>query len=184
MPKKAIREQMLARRKHQAAETCLALSLKIQERFLSTPEYTNAGAIALYSPVFNEVFTEEIFTLACWDGKQVSYPRVRGDLLEFVRVSALTDLAPGAFGILEPTGAGTVSVAELDLLVVPGVAFDAGGFRLGYGKGFYDRVLHRCESRGVLCGLCFDFQRLEALPSETHDIGMDLLITEKHIFRF
>ncbi len=184
MPKKSIRDRMLAQRKHLAAETCFALSLHIQQNLLAAPEFEAARSVALYSPVYNEVFTEEVFRAARLAGKRVAYPRVQGASLEFVEVSDLGELEPGAFGVLEPAGGATVGVNELDLLVVPGVAFDADGFRLGYGKGFYDRVLHGCPERGILVGLCFQFQLTPSLPAESHDIGMDMLITEEHVFRF
>ncbi|BCR04170.1 5-formyltetrahydrofolate cyclo-ligase [Desulfuromonas versatilis] len=184
MPKKSIRGRMLAQRRHLAAETCFAQSLHIQQNLLDTPEFAAARSVALYSPVYNEVFTEELFHAACRAGKRVAYPRVRGEVLEFLEVPAIGDLRPGAFGILEPVGSAALEVAQLDLLVVPGVAFDEGGYRLGYGKGFYDRVLHGCQNRGILVGLCFKFQLVSSLPVETHDIGMDMLVTEEQVLRF
>ena len=104
MPKRSIRADLLARRKHLAAETCLSHSLRIQQVLLQAVEFQAATAIALYSPVLNEVFTEELFRAACSAGKVIAYPRVRGAELEFVRVLKAGDLAPGAFGVLEPTG--------------------------------------------------------------------------------
>lgn len=184
MPKKSIREEMLARRKCLAAATCLGLSLKIQERLLAIPEFAAADILALYSPMLNEVFTEEIFTVARRLGKKVAYPRVRENTMDFVEVSDRSHLAPGAFGILEPTGSRVLPLASLDLLVVPGVAFDLAGYRLGYGKGFYDRLLHHREDRGVLVGLCFELQMVGTLPAETHDVRMDLIVTEERTLGF
>lgn len=182
MPKRSIREELLARRQHLAADTCLGRSLAAQERFLQTPEFTASTVLGLYSPVRNEVFTEEIFTVARRSGKMVAYPRVRGALLEFVAVMEREELVSGAFGILEPGGTQAVPLAALDLIVVPGVAFDLGGHRLGYGKGYYDRFLH--ERRGHLAGLCFDFQLVGTLPAESHDVRMDMVVTEDRTLRF
>ncbi len=179
MPKRSIRADLLARRKHLAAETCLSHSLQIQQFLLQTAEFQAATAIALYSPVLNEVFTEQLFRAACDADKLVAYPRVCGADLEFVRVAGPGDLSPGSFGVLEPTGNQLVSPGALDMAVVPGVGFDLQGGRLGYGKGFYDRGLHSSQRPKCLVGLCFELQLLEKLPAENHDVHMDIIITEK-----
>jgi 5-formyltetrahydrofolate cyclo-ligase len=175
---------MLAMRKHLAAETCLSLSLQIQGRLLDSKEFQAAKAVALYSPVLNEVFTEQVFREALVRGKLVAYPRVRGNELEFVHVLDASDLRPGAFGVLEPVGTSIVSPASLDLAVVPGVAFDRAGYRLGYGKGFYDRGLHGSRCPVFLAGLCFEQQLVNRLPAEEHDVRMDILFTEKGRYDF
>jgi len=182
MPKKSIREQILARRKHLSDEVCLRDSLLAQERLMATSEFASAGAVALYSPIWNELFTEEVGREALKRGKRVAYPRVSNQGLEFVEIEARSELTPGAYGILEPTGCKILPVASIDMIVVPGVAFDIRGGRLGYGKGFYDRVLHR-RMAGRLVGLCYELQVVEHLPIETHDVLMDLVITERRIVR-
>lgn len=179
MPKRSIRADLLARRKHLAAETCLSHSLRIQRCLVQTVEFQSASAIALYSPVLNEVFTEELFRAACSSGKLIVYPRVRGADLEFVRVANADDLVPGNFGVLEPTGSQLMSPADLDMVVVPGVGFDRQGGRLGYGKGFYDRAVQSSRRPGCLVGLCFELQLVEQLPAESHDVNMNMIITEK-----
>ncbi len=178
MPKRSLREEMLLRRRHLAAATCLGRSLAAQRQLLALPEFEAASTLALYCPIRNEVFTEEIFACASRRGKRVAYPRVREAQMEFVAVADPSALVPGAFGILEPTGEDLLPVAALDLIVVPGVAFDRGGHRLGYGKGFYDRAL-RNASGAVLVGFCFDFQLVDALPAEAHDVRMDMVVTDE-----
>ncbi|ABA89590.1 5-formyltetrahydrofolate cyclo-ligase [Syntrophotalea carbinolica DSM 2380] len=184
MPKKSLREIMLARRKHLAAEVCLGHSLRVQQRVLALPAFEQAKAVALYSPIFNEVFTEEIFHEALHRGKTVAYPRVRGDQLDFVLVASPQQLSPGAFGVLEPTGSATIPSSALDLVLVPGVAFDLEGNRLGYGKGFYDRVLCGSGRPALSVGLSFESQLVERLPVEDHDQCLDLLITEERDYSF
>lgn len=184
MPKRSIRHEMLARRKCLAAADCLGWSLRIQQRLTERREFLAATTIALYSPILNEAFTEEVFRTARSAGKKVAYPRVHPGELEFVEVTSRKELEPGAFGVLEPTGAGTVPMTELDLLVVPGVAFDRQGHRLGYGKGFYDRALHDRRNNARLVGLGYGFQIVEVLPAEVHDVRMDLIVTEERIFDF
>lgn len=178
MPKHSIRREMLVRRRQMSVSECLAWSLQAQQRFLELPEFRSARSLALYSPFRNEVFTEEIFRRARLFGKRVAYPRVGRAALEFVEVEEASDLRPGAFGILEPAAGRTVDLDQLELMAVPGLAFDLEGYRLGYGQGFYDRVLHGALGRVILVGLCFELQLVSALPAEDHDIPMDLIVTE------
>lgn len=184
MPKKTLRGIMLARRKHLAAEVCLSHSLRIQRRVVMLPAFEQAEVVALYSPILNEVFTEEIFHEALRQGKTVAYPRVRGERLDFVSVASPSELSPGAFGVLEPTGTMLLPSNALDLVLVPGVAFDVEGNRLGYGKGFYDRVLYGAGRPALSVGLCFELQLVEGLPVEDHDACLDLLITEEREYSF
>ncbi len=184
MPKPTIRQALLHQRRHLSVDTCLTDSLCIQQRLLELPEFSSAGSLALYSPVLNEVFTQEVFAVARTHGKRVAYPRVLAGAIEFVAVEDQGELVSGTFGIPEPQGSVTLEVAQLDLLVVPGVAFDGEGYRLGYGKGFYDRALQGHNRPRCLVGLCFEFQLLPVLPAEIHDVRMDLVLTEVRTIDF
>jgi 5-formyltetrahydrofolate cyclo-ligase len=184
MPKRSLREKLLAARRHCSAETCLHLSLLVQERFLAGETYRRANAVGLYSPVLNEVHTELVARRCLAEGKRLVYPRVRGALLEFVEVGALDELAPGAFGVGEPTGGGVMILDDLDVLVVPGVAFDDDGFRLGYGKGYYDRALAGCAARLERVGFAYEFQVVAELPADHHDCRLTQLVTEQRLLRF
>ena len=184
MPKRPIRERLLAARRHCSVETCLHLSLLIQERFLASETYRLAGSVGLYCPYLNEVQTELVARRCLADGKLLSYPRVRGAALEFVAIAAGGQMAPGAFGILEPTGSLLVPIEELDLLVVPGVAFDLTGHRLGYGKGYYDRALAACRRRQERVGFAYEFQVVEQLPAAAHDCRLTGLVTEQRLLCF
>jgi len=93
-------------------------------------------------------------------------------------------LAPGAFGILEPTSGQSVEASELDLVLVPARAFDRkNGNRLGRGKGYYDRLLERLSPRAFKCGIAFDCQILPTLPISPHDVPVDAVVTESGILR-
>lgn len=184
MLKTSIRNDILARRRQLSFEECLAQSLRIQNRLLSAPEFRTSASLALYSPILNEVFTENLFQQARKQRMSVAYPRVRGEDLEFVLVSSRSALTPGAFGVMEPNGHDLMAPKELDLVVVPGVAFDLSGYRLGYGKGFYDKALHDTAQRTVRVGVCYELQLVDVLPAERHDICMDLIVTENRILRF
>jgi len=178
MPKKSVRADMLARRKSLNPIVYRDFSRMAQERLLATPEFIASAVVALYRPVANEVATEELHHAAVQSGKRVVYPRISDRHLEFVAVYELSELHPGAFGVPEPTGDVLVNPESIDLILVPGVAFDQRGFRLGYGKGFYDRFLAASGGRAHRVGFCFDFQLVDALPVEGHDVGMQMLITE------
>ena len=183
MLKASIRRDMLVRRQNMTEEACHALSLEIQSQVLSLPEMRSACTVALYSAFRKEVFTGEIFHRSLLAGKRCAYPRIGNGGMEFIEVRDLRDLRPGAYGIGEPSGSDALAIGELDLVVVPGVAFDVEGFRLGYGKGFYDRELKGIGGQATLIGLCFEFQLVPSLPAETHDIQMDLVVTERRILR-
>ncbi len=102
------------------------------------------------------------------------FPKVDGELLTFHRVqNTTTDLTPGAFGILEPNGGTTVSVADIDVFFCPGLAFDPHGGRIGRGRGFYDRMLAMARSDAHKIGVCFPEQLVPTTFTEDHDVVMD-----------
>lgn len=178
MPKQALRGQHLAERRSRPSEDCVAASETIQQRFLLLESFHRAECLALYSPVHNEVLTDTVAKRALELGKVLAYPRVRGDELEFVQITSVAELKAGAFGVLEPQGTSLVPAATLDLVVVPGLAFDLAGHRLGYGRGYYDRALAACRAACVKVGFAYDSQLLAALPSAEHDQRLSALLTE------
>lgn len=182
MPKRALRVATLARRRELTPEQVSAHSHELQRRFLSLPEYREAATIALYAPIQQEVQTGLVASEALKAGKRLLYPAVVGSDMEFRTVEALSELAPGRFGIPEPAGEAR-DTSETDLIVVPGVAFDFFGRRIGYGKGYYDKALHRLEGSGRLVGFCYDFQLFEVIAGEPHDVTMDLIVTELRVVR-
>lgn len=183
MPKRSLRQRLLSERRQCAVDDCLLLSRRIQERFLGEDLYRRAVCLGLYSPVQNEVHTDLIARQARLDGKRLVYPRVCGDLLEFSPVAETAELRPGAFGIAEPVGP-SVPLAMIDLLVLPGVAFDLTGHRLGFGKGYYDRTLSVAPVPLVRVGLAYEFQVVEQLPAAAHDCRVTCLVTEQRTLHF
>jgi 5-formyltetrahydrofolate cyclo-ligase len=173
---------MLAHRKSLSPEQFRSASLQIQNTFLETENFKQARSVLVYSPIHYEVDTELIVSSALASGKKVAFPVVAGHELVFREVSDASELAKGAFGILEPVATGPLfDVEDADILVVPGVAFDLNGYRIGYGKGYYDKTIHRLEGHGKLVGLCFDFQLVDEILGESHDVKMDLIITDKRV---
>ncbi len=178
MGKVFIRKQFLTRRKQLDLSTYTSLSKQVQQQLISSEYFIRARTLALYSPISNEVATEQIFAVAKELKKQVYYPRVAGNELEFYEVCAVTELLPGAFGVAEPVTGEKKIIADLDLVIVPGVAFDLRGHRLGYGRGFYDRQLAEKSAGTVSIGLCFEIQLCELLSTEEHDQPLDFIVTE------
>jgi len=184
MPKRSIRSSFLAERKARPSQTCADSSSEIQKRFLLSNLFRDSRCLALYSAIHNEVSTDEIVGEALDNGKSLVFPRVSGDTLEFVMIESPAELVPGAFGVKEPSGCTLVPVQTLDLVVVPGVAFDQRGHRLGYGRGYYDRALAECRSHCVKVGFAYDFQLVEELPATEYDETLSVLITESRTFNF
>ena len=182
MPKRALRTGTLARRRALSPQQVSCQSLALQSRFLALPEYRRARVLALYAPIHHEVETSAVALQALAVGKTLLYPAVEGSEILFRRVRGLEELVPGRYGIPEPSGEGR-EPQEADLIVVPGVAFDCYGRRIGYGKGYYDKSLHPLEGTGRLVAFCYDFQLFEEIAGEPHDVAMDIIVTETRVVR-
>jgi len=182
MPKRTLRASTLARRRGLTPQQVAGQSLALQKRFLDLPEFRWARVLALYAPIHHEVETAAVAEAALLAGKTLLYPAVVGHDLQFCEVRALSELTPGRYGIPEPSGE-PCDPGAADIIVVPGVAFDLCGRRIGYGKGFYDRSLHRLEGSGRLVAFCHDFQLVQEIVGEPHDVTMDLIVTEQRVVR-
>lgn len=185
MPKNSLRSQLLAHRRALGHDVWRTSSNAAQLNLLSLDEYVQAECIALYAPAHNETDTGLILADAFQAGKRVLYPAVCGHKMVFRRVERIDALQEGTFGILEPCPTGIDHQAdEADLIVVPGVAFDLSGHRIGYGKGFYDRFLRHPECEAHLVGLCHDFQLTNGLiRADAHDIPMEIIVSDARIIR-
>jgi len=184
MPKRILRQVMLARRRDISAEEARKSGLVIQQSFLASSEFVNSDVVGLYAPVHKEVDTSKVLTALLASSRAALYPCVNGDVLEFRRVVSPDRMRTGPFGILEPdSSCEIIDPDRADLIVVPGIAFDVTGKRIGYGRGYYDRALHHLEGSGKLVGFCYECQLVEAIAGEPHDVTMDLLITEKRVIR-
>ena len=140
-----------------------------------TAAFMMADNILMYHSLPDELQT--IKFLRKWrDRKRFFLPRVNGVNLDILPYEE-TRLELGSFHIEEPTGDDTVAVEDIELMVIPAVAFDRKGNRLGRGKGFYDRLL--ATSKATKIGVGYEFQLLDSIPSEPHDVAMDMVITQK-----
>ena len=156
-------------------------SLLISEKLQGLESFKLSKSIALYSPILNEVRTGSIFISAVEMEKEVYFPRVNGPSLDFYRIHNLEQLKPGKFGVLEPEpNLFKADPQEIGLFIVPGLAFDKSGNRLGYGKGYYDRALSNIpEHRKV--GIAYGFQVRDSVPADDNDQKVGAIVTEQGI---
>lgn len=181
--KKELRRIFLKTRSELAAEDIIEKSAKIMSRLFSLSEFRGAKTIMFYVDAGNEVKTRDGLTKALSEGKRVVVPKVKkGYGLLAIEIKSLDELSPGTFGILEPAGEKGISPEEIDLVVVPGVAFDKRGNRMGYGAGYYDSFLPKLRPEVKKVAVAFEMQVTDSLPAEEHDVKMDLIITENTIY--
>ncbi|SNZ09645.1 5-formyltetrahydrofolate cyclo-ligase [Persephonella hydrogeniphila] len=177
--KSIIRNEILTRRiSHKNAEED---SKKIAQKFINLPQLKKAKNILLYYPHKNEVDTRPIIDHLL-NSKTINLflPKVQDQELIPVRIKDLSSLKKGYAGIMEPEGE-SISPEKIDIIVVPAIAFDKRGHRIGYGKGYYDRFLKKTKALKV--GVAYDFQIVDKLPYEQHDIPVDLIITPTRIIK-
>ena len=154
-----------------------SLSSRLVRQLGTWPRWQAAQTIAAFS-----VLPGEPDALDPWPGdKRIALPRVVGDELIFHWATDRAELLPGKFGIPEPCAEASPAGNEFDLILVPGLAFDLRGGRLGRGKGYYDRFL--AGVRGLRAGVCFDDQIVESVPIDPHDLRMDFVVTPSLIYR-
>ena len=168
--KSRLRAEMLAKLRAFSGDERAAQNSKIADQFFALPEFVAARTIGFFASEPFEVATDFLIEKSFELGKKVALPRVEKNstALEFHSIQDLSDCAPGCFGINCPAiSAPKISLAEIDLLVVPALAFDSSGERLGRGGGFFDRVLQKFSGASV--GLAFDFQILPTIPTEDFD---------------
>jgi len=185
--KKAIRREMLAARARLSLEKRRQKSNAIGRRLCELAEYRDSHTVLFFVGFGTEVSTLPMITHALEGGKTVVAPRVRqesGDLELRQVQNPQEELSEGAMGILEPkSGSPEVPLRQIDLIVVPAVAWDTDGYRVGYGGGFYDRLLGHNEN-AVTVGLGFECQLIDRVPRAPHDLGVDVLVTEDRVLRF
>jgi 5-formyltetrahydrofolate cyclo-ligase len=182
--KAAIREQ--ARKNRVAQKDKDAVSRVICAKFMALPAYKAARTVMWYVDAGSEVRTRHTLPEALGHGKRVVVPWcvVETNTLELFLLEDMTELVEGAYKILEPKPElrhlpnKVVKPEELDLVMVPGTAFDLRGGRMGQGKGYYDRLLSTARSNAPLVGMAFDCQIFDEIPVAAHDVFMDVVLTE------
>lgn len=186
-PKQKIREQAHANRN--AQENKDELSRDIVRKFMTLPEYQAATTVLFYLDVRSEVRTRHSLEDALASGKKIVVPYcIEGEVLELFHLESMDELSIGMYRILEPKPElralpqKQVPVEEIDLIMVPGVAFDRRGGRTGHGKGYYDKLLEHARPETPLVALAFECQMFPEIPMQPHDVFMDKVITEQEIY--
>ncbi|MDE5808461.1 MAG: 5-formyltetrahydrofolate cyclo-ligase [Muribaculaceae bacterium] len=179
MEKRDIRRKIKAMRSMLLEAERISAADEVFEQLEKTAAFLLADRILMYHSLPDELSTHRF--LDKWhDRKNFYLPRVNGVNLEILPYDE-SRLELGAFHIEEPTGENTVSPDEIELVIVPAVAYDRSGNRLGRGKGFYDRLLSTTKATKV--GVGYEFQIVDEIPVEPHDVKMDMVITQKTVIR-
>ncbi len=177
--KSDIRRLILVRRQEIAHEEKERFEAQIAGHIRNLPHYQNAHLIAIYYPIRQEV---DLLSLMHDTKKTVLFPKVERDELSFYPADSLKDFLSGGFGIPEPARGEAAQVHDIDLILVPGISFDWRGHRVGYGKGYYDRLI-RTNPDVYTVGVCFDEFYVGRLPDDPWDACVDGVVTQTGFFK-
>ena len=175
MDKKELRSQIRACKRAMTQEQIENASAVLAQKLYATEQYQNAATVYGYLPYNQEVRTVPILQQALRDGKKVAVPKMYGDTMRFICLSDLSAVKPNEYGIPEPLADGPVANEPNALVIMPGLAFDDKGNRMGYGGGYYDKFL-AAEPNHPTVALCYAFQMVPSIPTDTYDIPVDLVI--------
>lgn len=181
-PKPALRAAALAARRSLAGSERQRASREVVSRLLDLPELRDAEVVVLYAALADETDVGTAVTPLLLRGARTVFPRVEGDRLVLVAASDPRTLQSGYRGIREPVGP-EVPLASVDAIVVPGVAFDPRGGRLGQGGGHYDRLLPTLPGAAVSIGVCFACQMAPDVPLDDHDVSVDIVVSDRAVYR-
>lgn len=181
--KRAARAAARAARDGIAAVEREAACRRIVASALALPELLDARVVMGYVAIGSEVDPAPLLDAVRGRGGVAALPRIEGDVIVAVAHDGASPLAPSGLGTPEPVSGERLSPTEVDVVVLPGLAFDAEGGRLGYGGGFYDRYLTRTRSSTWRIGLAFDEQIVDAVPRGGHDLAVDAVVTPTRVLR-
>jgi len=183
--KKEVRKEVLSKRSSLKKEEVIQKSLSIKSKLSSLPEYINSQVRMFYISFRNEVETQDMIQESLDNGKRVIIPVVvKGDKnLLLSELKSFDELYTSTYGILEPKEEflRPVNAQDIDIVIVPGVAFDENGYRIGYGGGYYDRLIKRLPHSCKTIAIAFEVQVIDSVPHESHDMKVDMIITEDRI---
>lgn len=175
MNKQELRRTIRERKRAMTKEEIVERSNALAEKFYNSPAYQAASTIYGYLPYNQEVRTVPMLQRALDEGKRVAVPKVYGDEMRFIYLEDLTQVSKGYAGIPEPIADAPVAEDKQALVLMPGLAFDPQGHRIGYGGGFYDRFLAQ-EPHHPTLALCYEFQMQAHLDTEEFDIPVDTVL--------
>ena len=175
MNKQELRRTIRERKRAMTEEEIVERSNALAEKFYNTPAYQAASTIYGYLPYNHEVRTVPMLQRALDEGKRVAVPKVYGEEMRFIYLEDLTQVSKGYAGIPEPIADAPVAEDKQALVLMPGLAFDPQGHRIGYGGGFYDKFLAK-EPHHPTLALCYEFQMQAHLDTEEFDIPVDTVL--------
>lgn len=184
--KQELRKAMRKRRRAMDARLARYKSKQIAARALALEDVKQASTVALYASMPEEACTDDIASALLQRGASVLYPATKRETIEFYQIASIESLsAQGQFGIREPDPSccPKVDIQKADVIVAPGVAFDAFGSRIGFGGGYYDRLLAQKRDDALVVALAFESQVVHAVETEAHDMAMDVIVTDEALYR-
>ena len=185
MDKKALRKELLIKRENLTEEEILKKSNLIANSIYNSKVYRDAKTIMTYISFKNEVYTHNIIKKSIIENKKIVVPITIPETkeLKISQVLDFNELEIGYYNILTPKKEFLryIDPKDIDLVLVPGVAFDKNGYRIGYGGGYYDRFLDKLRKDAIKIGLAFDLQLIDKVPKDNYDKSVDIIITENEI---
>lgn len=178
MDKKALRSQIKEQKRQMTARQIESASQRLTELFVATEQYRQAKTVYGYLPYNQEVRTIGLLQRALQEGKRVAVPKIYGDEMRFIYLDDLSLVEKSSFGIPEPIADEPVADDPTALVLMPGLAFTKHGDRMGYGGGYYDKFLAN-EPHHPTVALCYDFQIVDRIPTDDHDIPVDIVLSAK-----
>lgn len=182
--KEKLRKIMMKKRNNLSKSEVLEKSNRIKKRLFEMSNFKKVHTVLFYISYDNEVYTHDMIKESLSNGKHVIVPLTdkKNRRLILSELNNWDELAPGAYNILEPKREHVheVAVDTVDLILVPGVAFDLYGHRIGHGMGYYDILLQNSK-RALHVGLAFELQMVDKIPVEEHDVAVDIIVTEERI---
>lgn len=184
--KSKLRKRILNVRNNMSKEDVKKNSNAIMDKITSLDIYEQSKVVFIYMDFKNEVMTSNLIKRMLSEKKRVVIPYTDNinTVLIPSEITKESDLKLNSFGYYEPKSILPVNIEEIDLVIVPGVVFDKNLNRIGFGKGYYDKILNRLKPSAKKVAVAHEFQVLENIPAEEHDVKMDMIITEKNIYPF
>ncbi|MBE6050288.1 MAG: 5-formyltetrahydrofolate cyclo-ligase [Clostridium sp.] len=182
MDKKSLRREMIQKRDSVELSRKNLMDLVIKKKLMNLQKFKEAKNIFIYIGYGSEIDTYKYIKEFLNMGKNIYVPKtnVREKTMEAVQINSLDNLVKGTYGILEPDSfKNKIDKDKIDLVILPGVVFDKQGGRIGYGGGYYDKYLMNMDKNIFKVALCYEFQIIDEVPTEPHDIKADLVLTEK-----
>lgn len=185
--KNAVRKEVLRKRDRIPHELKGTKDSSIKQRLLTLPEFLSVRSVLFYASFRSEVETSGILRESLSIGKRVILPKVdkTRHILRLYEIKNLDELAPGLMGIPEPfqSEERETLLEDIDLVIIPGAGYDYAGNRLGYGGGYYDRLLAERKKKMPIIAIAYEEQLIDKIPAEKHDVKVDIIVTDQRVIR-